>query len=67
MEAFYLTSDPESAARFLRKYDVSYIIVGQLERICYPAFSLQKFDDYEGVLWREVYRDGGTVIYEVIK
>lgn len=67
MDQFYLTRDFDSAAQFLRKYDVSYIVVGQLERISYPSMSLQKFEDFEGRLWREVYRDGQTVIYEVIK
>jgi hypothetical protein len=27
---------------------------------------LLKFDQYNGTLWKEVYRDGQTVIYEVI-
>lgn len=67
MEQFYLTLDTGYASSFLRKYDVRYIIVGQLERISYPPLSLQKFDDFNGVLWQEVYRDRDTVIYEVIK
>jgi uncharacterized membrane protein len=49
----------------LRKYDVRYIIVGQLERNHYPGPGLEKFSQANGSLWREVYRDGETVIYEV--
>jgi uncharacterized membrane protein len=50
----------------LRKYDVQYIIVGQQERGHYPGQGLDKFEAAEGIMWREVYRDGETVIYEVI-
>ena len=32
-----------------------------------PGPGLEKFEDFDGVLWREVYRDGDTVIYQVLK
>ncbi|MFZ5880671.1 MAG: DUF2298 domain-containing protein [Chloroflexota bacterium] len=73
VDAFYKTLDREAARAFLRKYDVRYIIVGQLERGKYtpldPAMTdgLLKFDGLEGDLWSEVYRSGETVIYEVIQ
>ena len=51
----------------MRKYDVRYIIVGQQERGQYPGPGLEKFEAADGVLWREVYRDGETVIYQVIR
>ncbi len=62
---FYSTEDPQAAYDFLRKYDVRYFVVGNLERAYYPALGLQKFADYEGSLWQEVYRSGDTVVYEV--
>ncbi len=62
---FYLTTDPEGAKSILDKYDVKYVIVGQLERALYPGPGLNKFDEMEGIIWREVYRDGDTVIYQV--
>ena len=65
INAFYLTSDPAAAYAFLSKYHVTYIIVGQLERAYFPEASLLKFEQYDGQLWDEVYRDGQTVIYEV--
>ncbi len=73
VDTFYNTLDRELARSFLRKYDVRYIIVGQLERGKYtpldPAMpnGLLKFDGLEGDLWKEVYRIGETVIYEVIQ
>jgi YYY domain-containing protein len=64
-DAFYATSDINTARDFLRKYNVRYIIVGQLERAKYAGDGLSKFEVYKGILWDEVYRDGQTVIYEV--
>ena len=64
---FYTTTDTASFTQFLRQYGVSYIILGQLERTAYPGQGLEKFADFNGVLWREVYRDGDNVIYQVLK
>jgi uncharacterized membrane protein len=63
--AFYTTTDVNAAFDFLRKYNVRYIIIGQLERARYTGEGPDKFDAYNGVFWNEVYRDGQTVIYEV--
>jgi hypothetical protein len=45
---------------------VRYIILGQQERGKYPGPGLDKFPAANGSLWKEVYRDGDTVIYEVL-
>jgi YYY domain-containing protein len=63
--AFYLTTDVNEALDFLRKYNVRYVIIGQLERARYVGGGLDKFTAYNGIFWNEVYRDGQTVIYEV--
>ena len=63
--AFYLTTDVDAALDFLRKYNVRYVIIGQLERARYVGGGLDKFGAYNGIFWNEVYRDGQTVIYEV--
>ncbi len=63
--AFYTTTDPQAAVSFLKKYNVQYIIVGQLERAEYPGPGLDKFDQYNGQLWDSVYRQGSTAIYKV--
>jgi YYY domain-containing protein len=73
VDTFYNTLDQELARAFLRKYNVRYIIIGQLERGKYtpldPAIpnGLTKFEALKGVMWNEVYRNGETVIYEVFQ
>jgi YYY domain-containing protein len=62
---FYLTEDIHAALDFLRKYEVRYIVLGQLERITYAGPGIEKFPAFNGNYWREVYREGDTVIYEV--
>jgi uncharacterized membrane protein len=62
---FYMTTNVPAALEFLQKYDVRYIIDGQLEHNQYPGPGLDKFPAENGVLWDEVYRDGDTVIYQV--
>jgi uncharacterized membrane protein len=64
---FYQTPDVDAAVSFLEKYDVRYIILGQLERLNYPSIGLEKFPAYEGVLWQLVYQDGDTEIYQVLE
>ena len=63
---FYNTTDIVFAKDFLSKYDVRYIIVGQLEHIYYPGDGLLKFEQYNETLWKSVYHDIQTTIYEVI-
>jgi YYY domain-containing protein len=74
---FYATTDLPATLDFIHKYNVRYIIVGQLERAKYMpgGFSnlvpedgvdgLLKFEAFNGKYWYSVYRDGSTVIYEV--
>lgn len=69
---FYTTTDVQVALNFLKKYDVKYIVVGQLERNVYPVLEgmpdgLAKFADFEGRFWRIVYQEDDTTIYEVIE
>ncbi|MCS6908570.1 MAG: DUF2298 domain-containing protein, partial [Anaerolineales bacterium] len=65
IEEFYRTLDLQAAMNFLQKYNVRYIILGQQERGKYAGPGLEKFEAADGLLWREVYREGQTVIYEV--
>ncbi len=63
---FYTTSDIVSTRDFLTKFDVRYIVVGQLEQIYYPGDGLIKFEQHDGTLWKTVYHDAQTSIYEVL-
>jgi uncharacterized membrane protein len=67
VRAFYSDADLEAARAFLAEYDVSYIIVGQLERAYYPSQGLAKFPAGEGDGWRLVYQEREMAIYEVRK
>ncbi|HNB51000.1 MAG TPA: DUF2298 domain-containing protein [Anaerolineales bacterium] len=62
---FYESTDAQAVADFLNRYDVRYIVVGQLERAAYKAEGIAKFELWNGQYWHELYRDGQTVIYEV--
>ncbi len=63
---FYATTDVTAARAFLEKYNVRYIVVGQLEMNYYPGDGLLKFPAQEGRLWEQVYQDGRTTIYQVL-
>lgn len=63
---FYGTSRRSEVEDFLERYDVQYIIVGQLERAFYPGPGLDKFEAWDGDLWQSVYRQGETVIYQTL-
>jgi YYY domain-containing protein len=64
---FYKTINIETARKFLKRYGVKYFVVGQLEKNIYPHLSLEKFENGNGLYWNEVFRDGDTVIYQVIQ
>ena len=67
IDDFYQTTDWDAARKFLEKYDVQYIIVGQQERGHYPGAGLEKFTAAEGILWKEVFRFQDTIIYQVLE
>jgi len=66
IDNFYTTQDPIEAKNFLDKYNIRYIILGQQERGHYKGPGLDKFDQHNDILWKEIYKDGDTIIYEVI-
>ena len=63
---FYLTTDLDQAREFIRKFNVEYVVVGQLERALYPGPGLDKFEALNGSLWKLVFHEGETDIYEVL-
>jgi uncharacterized membrane protein len=71
VNAFYDTPDPQAALAFLEKYQVSYIIVGDMERSFYAPQGLDKFPVLaaQGDI-KEVFSlqgdAGGIQIYQVV-
>ncbi|HPD62230.1 MAG TPA: DUF2298 domain-containing protein [Anaerolineaceae bacterium] len=63
---FYQTTDIEQALEILKRYQVKYIILGQMERAYYSGAGLDKFANYDGLYWKEVFHEKDTVIYEMI-
>jgi uncharacterized membrane protein len=63
---FYNTRDMAAAKAFLKKYEVKYIVVGQLEQSLYNPEGIAKFGRSGGNLWKVVFRNSGTTIYEVL-
>ena len=62
---FFSQQDLEYSKKFLIKYQVDYIIVGQLEKAIYPVSGLDKFTEQNNILWSSVYSSKDTVIYKV--
>ena len=60
----YETADATIAAELLRRYGVAYVVVGELERLNYPAEGLAKFEAMaESGMLRKVYENEGTAIF----
>ena len=62
-QTFYRTGDVAAAEAFIRKYNVSYVIVGTEELIYGTPEGIAKFETMEGLT--EVFRSGPYRIYEV--
>ena len=62
----YETDNVDEALRLLRKYGVTYVVYGDLERTVYGDRGLDKFRVMEGQgLVRLVFQNSGTSIYQV--
>jgi YYY domain-containing protein len=62
---FYQTLDRQETISFLQKYQVQYIVVGQLEKIVYTGSGIDKFINWNDDLWHIVYQKDDTTIYQV--
>ncbi len=65
VDAFYKDPNPDQALRFLRRYDVRYVIVGQVERLYYPGAGLQKFQSGLNGALEVAYENPSLTIYRV--
>jgi YYY domain-containing protein len=67
VDSFYADPDVAKAQSFLRRFDVSYVVVGQVESLYYPGPGLMKFrDGLDGVL-QPVFENEELTIYRVDK
>lgn len=65
VKQFYSTPSVDEAIIFLQRYNVSYVIVGQIERGYYGPEGMSKFEEMDGQELRLVFKNEGTRIYEV--
>ncbi|MPZ47848.1 MAG: phospholipid carrier-dependent glycosyltransferase [Dehalococcoidia bacterium] len=65
VEAFYANPEQGQARRFLQRYNVEYVILGQLERAYYPIEGLRKFESGLGGALEIAYSNPGLTIYRV--
>ena len=66
LKNFYTSTDTNVAVDFLRKYRVSYVIVGQLEKLYYPGAGLGKFDFMNGRELQLVFENQQVKIFQVV-
>jgi uncharacterized membrane protein len=76
VRTLYTSPDPAEKLAILRKYDVRYVIVGDLERLypvadndCTPqgsAAGIAAFDAMVGTSLEPVFDQDGTTIYRVV-
>jgi YYY domain-containing protein len=64
VQEFYNTTDSNRALEIARRYNVSYVVVGGLERAVYNADGLSKFDQ-DSSLWAPIYQNEQVKIYQV--
>lgn len=65
IQTFYLSASREVVEAIIERYDIQYIIVGQLEKLYYPGLGLNKFHEWDGDAWERVYSDADTEVYKV--
>ncbi len=67
VELFYTTADQAEAEAILRKYGVSLVMLGTVERYYYPGPGLDKFDAMAAGPLELVYENPETRIYRVVE
>ena len=65
VRALYNTTDPNQALTLSKRYDITYVYVGPLERAVYNAKGLEKFATMAAAgKLEKVYDEGGVQIYQ---
>ncbi len=63
--AFYNSTSVAEAEEFLKKYDVHYVILGQVEKLYYPGAGLRKFENGMDGKLVKVFSNANLAIYQV--
>jgi len=66
VNAFYQSEDIDRCKELIEKYDIRFIVVGQLERSLFTETQLAKFEAQDGRLWEQVFSYQETAIYRVM-
>jgi len=66
VKAFYQSEDIDRCKELIEKYDIRFIVVGQLERSLFTETQLAKFEAQDGRLWEQVFSYQETAIYRVM-
>ena len=66
LRTLYDGADIAAAEEILRRYEVAYVYVGELERAYYSPAGLAKFDEMVGETLEVAYADGPVTIYRVL-
>jgi uncharacterized membrane protein len=65
VENFYKASTPEEAQAILKKYDVEYVVVGQVEKNYFGGPGVDNIQSGLGGMLDKVFQYGETAIYKV--
>ena len=65
VDRIYATPDAGEALELMRKYNVEYVYLGQLEHLYYPDHGLAKFDEAMAPSLEQVYRTDHVRIYRI--
>jgi len=65
IQTIYSSPHMKDVMKWLLRYDISYIYIGNVERKTYGEVGLEKFERAKDIL-KEVYQDGPVRIYQVM-
>ncbi|MCL5090981.1 MAG: DUF2298 domain-containing protein, partial [Patescibacteria group bacterium] len=62
VQTIYETKDAQTAQEILKKYQIKYVIIGEMERQKYPNFHSSKFSQ----IGKKVFESGKTAVFELL-
>ena len=65
VNTIYTSNNSKIVEQLIQKYNISYIVVGNLEKLYYPSSGLFKFETGMNGLTQQVYESDEVIIYKV--